>query len=109
MRLIRNERAYIRILDDFAAQRVSASMFVPRFRHLWHLDQAVGIDSVQPMSGARVNTAGLYGLLDSIDSLCGAYADNLPAGCGYRVSEEQFRKEIESMTSELRLPGAHEA
>jgi len=109
MKLIRDERAYRGILDDFVAQRISASVFVPRFRNLWHLDQAVGIDSVQPMSGARVNTAGLYGLLDSIDSLCNTYVHNLPAGCGYRVSEEQFRKEIESMTSELRLPGAHEA
>ena len=101
MRLIRDEQAYFRILDDFVAQRVSAAVFIARFRHQWQCDGAEGIDSVQSMIGAPHNQAGLYGLLDSIDSLCTTYAHNLPSGCGYRVSEEQFRKEVESMTDTL--------
>jgi len=109
MRLIRDEQAYFRILDDFVAQRVSAAVFIARFRHQWQCDGAEGIDSLQAMSGAPHNQAGLYGLLDSIDSLCGTYARNLPSGSGYRVSEEQFRKEVESLTDTLSHPGTGRA
>ena len=101
MRLIRDEQAYFQLLDDFVAQRVSAAVFIARFRHQWQCDGAEGIDSVLAMSGASHNQAGLYGLLDSIDTLCSTYAHNLPSGCGYRVSEEQFRKEVESLTETL--------
>ena len=103
MRLIRDEEAYFQILDDFVAQRVSASVFIARFRHQWQCDGAEGIASVLAMSGASHNQAGLYGLLDSIDTLCRTYVNNLPSGCGYRVSEEQFRKEVESLVSALPL------
>ena len=107
MRLIRDELAYRRILDDFVAQRVSAVVFMSRFRHLWECDGAEGVDSVLAMSGAPHNEAGLYGLLDSINTLCETFARNLPSGCGYRVSEEQFRKEIQSLTSALPPAGLH--
>ena len=105
MRLIRDEEAYFQILDDFVAQRVSASVFIARFRHQWQCDGAEGFDSVLAMSGASHNQAGLYGLLDSIATLCRTYAHNLPSGCGYRVSEEQFRKEVESLAGTLLRPG----
>ena len=105
MRLIRDEQAYFRILDDFVARRASAAVFISRFRHQWQCDGAEGIDSVLAMTGASHNQAGLYGLQDSIDSLCSTYVDNLPSGCGYRVSEEQFRKEVESLTDALPHPG----
>jgi len=101
MRLLRDEQAYFRILGDFVAGRVSAAVFIARFRHQWQCDGAEGIDSVLAMSGAPQNQAGLYGRLASIDSLCRTYAHNLPSGCGYRVSEEQFRKEVESLTDTL--------
>jgi hypothetical protein len=109
MRLIRDEQAYFRILGDFVARRVSAAVFIARFRHQWQGDGAEGFASARAMSGAPHNQAGLYGLLDSIDSLCGTYADNLPSGCGYRVSEEQFRKEVESLTDTLPQPGTGQA
>ena len=40
MRLIRDEQAYFRIVDDFVARRVSAAVFIPRFQHLWRGDGA---------------------------------------------------------------------
>jgi len=109
MRLIRDEQAYFRILGDFVAQRVGAAAFIARFRQQWQCDDAEGIDSLLAMSGAPHNQAGLYGLLDSIDTLCRTYAHNLPSGCGYRVSEEQFRKEVESLTDTLPHPGTGQA
>ena len=101
MRLIHDEQAYFLALSDFVEQRVSAAVFMTRFRHLWECDGAEGVDSVLAMSDAPRNQAGLYGLLDSINTLCETFAHNLPSGCGYRVSEEQFRKEVQSLTSLL--------
>ncbi len=101
MRLIRDEQAYFRTLSDFVEQRVSADVFMERFRHLRECDGVEGVDSVLAMSGAPHDQAGLYAILDSIDTLCEAFASNLPSGCGYRVSEEQFRKEVQSLTSAL--------
>jgi len=109
MRLLRDEQAYFQILDDFVTKRVSAAAFIARFRHQWQCDGAEGIDSVLAMSRAPHNQAGLYGRLASIDSLCRTYAHNLPSGCGYRVSEEQFRKEVESLTDSLPHPGVGRA
>ncbi len=103
MRLIRDEQAYFRTLSDFVEQRVSAAVFMPRFRHLWECDDAESVASVLAMSDAPHNQAGLYGLLDSINTLCETFARNLPSGCGYRVSEEQFRKEVQSLASTLPL------
>lgn len=101
MRLIRDEPVYFRMLDDFVAQRLSAATFIPRFLHQWQCDGAEGIDIVSAMSGAADNQAGLYALLDSINTLCRTYVMNLPSGRGYRVSEEQLRKEVESLTRPL--------
>jgi hypothetical protein len=103
VRLIRDEQAYFRTLSDFVEQRVSAAAFMTRFRHLWECDGAEGVDSVVAMSGAPHNQASLYGVLDSINTLCETFARNLPSGCGYRVSEEQFRKEVQSLVSTLLL------
>ena len=103
MRLIRDEQAYFRVVSDFVDERASAAVFMARFRHLWECDGAEGVDSVLAMSGVTHDQAGLYGLLDSINTLCGTFAHNLPSGCGYRVSEEQFRKEVQSLTSALPL------
>ena len=101
MRLIRDEQAYFRTLSDFVEQRTSAAVFMTRFRHLWECDGADGVDGVLAMSDAPHNQAGLYGFLDSIARLCETFARNLPSHCGYRVSEEQFRKEVQSLTSAL--------
>jgi len=106
MRLIRDEQAYFRMLDDFVARRVGAAVFIARFRHQWAGDGAAAIASVPATSGAGPVRAGLYGLLDSIATLCATYAHNLPSGCGYRVSEEQFRKEVASLSDTLPHPGA---
>ena len=105
MPVIHDEQAWFRILDDFVAQRVSAAVFMARFRHRWQCDGAQGMAGVPAMTGASHDRAGLQGLLDSIDGLCRTYAHNLPSGCGYRVSEEQFRKEVESLADTLLRPG----
>ena len=103
MRPIRDEQAYFRILDDFVARRVSAAVFMPRFQHLWQCDGADGIDSVVATTHVADDHAGLYGLFAAINALCETYAYNLPDGRGYRVSEEQFRKEVQSRTLALPL------
>jgi hypothetical protein len=109
MRLIRDEQAYFRILDDFVARRVGAAVFMARFRHQWQGDGAEGIDSVLAMSAAPHDPGGLHALLEAVESLCTTYAHDLPPGCGYRVSEEQFRKEVASLTGALPHPGLDRA
>ena len=41
--------------------------------------------------------SGPYGVLASINGLCVAYSNSLAPSRGYRVSEEQFRKEVQSL------------
>lgn len=107
-----SQRAHLAVLDDFVAGRTSAAAFIARFEDLWRRD-AVGafdVDDGSPVAGRDVGgAAGLHGILGSVESLCASYAQSLPDGCGYRVSEEQFRKEIESLTSGLRLAGVRRA
>ena len=109
MRLVRDEHACLAALDDFVAGRVGAAVFIAHFRQLWQRDRVDGVDGVQAMREGADNAAVLHGLLDSVGSLCATYAQSLAPGGGYRVSEEQFRKEIRSMTAELALPGGREA
>ena len=106
MRLIRDERAYRRVLGDFLGCRSSARVFISRFSHLWRCDGAALARSavVAPAFGAE---PGFYGLMDTINSLCEEYAGSLADGCGYRVSEEQFRKEIEGLMSETSHAASH--
>jgi len=106
MRLMRDEQACLRILDDFVARRVNAAVFMARFRQQWQCDGAEGLDGVPAPGGAPPGQAAVFGLLESIDGLCSTYAHNLPSGCGYRVSEEQFRKEVASLADALPHPGA---
>ena len=103
MRLIRDERAYRRVLGNFLGCRSSADVFISRFSHLWRCDGAPLVCNahVTPAFGAR---PGFYGLMDSINSLCEEYSSSQPNGCGYRVSEEQFRKEVESLVSQRSHP-----
>jgi hypothetical protein len=103
MRRIRDEQAYFRIVDDFVARRVSAAVFIPRFRHLWQGDGPDRIDSAVANTHVADDHAGPYGLFAGINALCETYAYNLPDGRGYRVSEEQFRKEVQSRTLALPL------
>jgi hypothetical protein len=97
MRLLRDEQAYSQILHDFVAQRLDGRNFILRFQKLWDCDRAEGVEGVLAMQRARSGLAGLYGFLDSVHALCAIYVHNLPAESGYRVSEEQFRKEIASL------------
>jgi hypothetical protein len=106
MRLIRDDGAYRRLLDDFVAQRVGAAVFIARFRHLWACDGAQGIDSVPATGGAPDDRPGLPGALEAIGDLCETFARSLAPGCGYRVSEEQFRKEVQGLASALPLARA---
>jgi hypothetical protein len=97
MRLIGDERAYRRVLGNFVACRSSAEVFISRFSHLWRCDGApLGGCSVE-VPPALASGPGFYGLMDTINSLCEDYSSSLADGCGYRVSEEQFRKEIEAL------------
>ncbi len=99
MKLLRDEQAYRQIVDDFVATRVDARNFILRFQKLWDCDRAEGVDGVLAMQHAKSGLAGLYGYLDSVSALCTTYLRNLSPSGGYRVSEEQFRKEIEGMVS----------
>ncbi|MEO6531959.1 MAG: hypothetical protein ABIO06_00130 [Pseudolysinimonas sp.] len=104
MRLLRDEQQYLRILDDFVARRLDATGFIAGFRHLWRCDGADGIDGFLASKGIS-EQGGLYGLLDTVNALCETYEHNLPSGSGYRVSEEQFRKEVDSILATLPLAG----
>ena len=99
MKLLRDEQAYRQILDDFVARRQDARDFVRGFRTLWDGDRADSVARVREMQRGEPGSAGLYGFLDSVSELCTAYMHCLPADAGYRVSEEQFRKEIEAMAN----------
>ena len=99
MKLLKDEQAYRQIMDDFVAKRLDARDFILRFQKLWDCDRAEGVDGVLAMQHAESGLAGLYGFLDSVSALCSTYGHCLPADGGYRVSEEQFRKEIEAMVS----------
>jgi hypothetical protein len=94
-RLIQDERPYAAVVRLFVDRHIGAAEFLARFAHLWHCDGSEGIfgrEAIIPMT--RAETA-LYGTLDALNELCEVYWSSLPDGCGYRVSEEQFRKEIE--------------
>ena len=97
MKLLRDEQAYRQIVDDFVARRLDAGNFIVRFQKLWDCDRAEGIAGVLAMQRSKSGLAGLYGFLDSVSALCATYLRNLLPTGGYRVSEEQFRKEIEGM------------
>jgi len=99
MKLLKDEQAYRQIMDDFVAKRLDARDFILRFQKLWDCDRAEGVGSVLAMQHAEPGLAGLYGFLDSVSALCTTYRRCLPVDGGYRVSEEQFRKEIEGMLS----------
>ena len=99
MRLLHDEQAYRRVLGDFVASRLDAGAFILRFRHLWKCDGVAGVDRVPAIPGTVPAQPGLYGVLDSVNALCATYTRGLPPGCDYRVSEEQFRKEVGSLTS----------
>lgn len=105
MRTIRDQQAYFRVLDDFVARRVSAAVFIPCFQHLWRCDGAGGFDGIVAKTHMADDRSGICGLFAAIDALCETYAYNLPDGRGYRVSEEQFRKEVQSRTLALPLSG----
>ena len=102
MRLLQDEQAYLRVVNDFVEERLKAVTFIPRFQHLWRCDGAAALDGALAAGGHRDDQARLYGVLDSVNDLCADYTGSLPSGHGYRVSEEQFRKEVESLTSSLR-------
>lgn len=98
MRLILDEGAYRRVLGNFLDCRSSAEVFISRFSHLWRCDGApVGACSADVASAIFGAGPGFYGLMDTINSLCEEYSRSLADGGGYRVSEEQFRKEIEAL------------
>ncbi len=109
MKLLRDEQAYRQIVDDFVAGRVNARNFVLHFQKLWDCDRAEGVEGVLAMQHAKSGSAGLYGFLDSVSALCTTYTRCLPSDGGYRVSEEQFRKEIEGMLSAWPAPSQSEA
>jgi hypothetical protein len=68
-------------IDRFVSQRDPASAFLSRFDELWAEGETQDADSV----------------LRSVRHLCLAYAHALAPGAGYRVREEQFRVEVQSL------------
>ncbi len=109
MKLLRDEQAYRQIVDDFVAKRLNARNFVLHFQKLWDGDRAEGVEGVLAMQHAKSGVVGLYGFLDSVSVLCTTYARCLPSDGGYRVSEEQFRKEVEVMMSAWPAPAQSES
>lgn len=99
MKLIHDEHAYRHVLEKFLGCRSSADDFVSRFSHLWRCDCAPIARDADATQAVQAGP-GFYGLMDSINSLCEEYASSLEDGCGYRVSAEQFRKEIEALVGE---------
>jgi len=70
-------------VDRFVSQRDTASAFLARFEELLGCAESQDIDIV----------------LRSIQKLCLAYTAALEPGAGCRVSEEQFRVEVQSLTA----------
>ena len=98
-RLLDDESAYREILARFVDGRLDATDFLAGFLHLWRRDAATASrPSAQADPPARDQTA-LYAVLDAVNALCEAYARALVPDGGYRVSEEQFRKEILCLVS----------
>ncbi|MDP9043554.1 MAG: hypothetical protein M3O01_01990 [Pseudomonadota bacterium] len=77
-------------VTNFILERSTADDFLPRFAGKWlHVKS-------RPLPGPQALAAqSLRRGLDDIGKLCETYARALPDGCGYRVSEAQFRREIE--------------
>jgi hypothetical protein len=102
MKLIGEAQTYRDVLDDFVHERLSAAEFLARFFHLWRCDSVARIEAAAtvPMSH---DAAVQYGGLDSIHALCEDYARSLPDGCGYRVSERQFRLNVQALARSHRL------
>jgi hypothetical protein len=98
MRLIQNERAYAELIEAFVEGRASAEEFLPLFSHLWRCDANGHLNDGATISMTDAER-GFYGAIDSISNLCECYRQSFPAGCGYRVSAEQFRKQLESLAS----------
>jgi hypothetical protein len=97
--LIQDEKPYADLVKRFTGRRLGAAEFLPRFAHLWRCEGADGAfdnRTIVPMTRAE---SSLYGALDRINELCELYWRNLPEGQGCRVSEEQFRQEVESEAS----------
>ncbi len=100
MKLIQDEGAYRQLIQKFLAGRSTAGAFISSLSRLWKSDGApVGGNSAVDADADThpAITPGFYGLMDSVNSLCEDYTRCLPDGCGYRVSEEQFRHEIEAL------------
>lgn len=106
MKLIRDEHAYLRVLDNFLDCRSSADVFIARFSHLWRCDCAPIVRDADATPALPAGH-GFYGLMDSINSLCEEYASSLEDGGGYRVSAEQFRKEIEALVGKSSHPSGN--
>jgi hypothetical protein len=103
--LIHDQRAYERVLKSFVAGGVPASSFISCFARLWKRDGAP-IDSHAEAGSQAAAEPGFYGRMDAVNALCEDYTSCLPDGCGYRVSEEQFRKEIERLAGVAASPRA---
>ncbi|MEO5688581.1 MAG: hypothetical protein ABIR54_14585 [Burkholderiaceae bacterium] len=96
MNLIHDERAYRKVLANFVSSRVGATVFISNFAHLWKCDGAP-IDGDPDIGRKPGSGPGFYGCMDAVNALCVEYTRSLPDGFGYRVSEEQFRREIQAL------------
>jgi len=88
----RRETAYRWLVEEFVCRDLSAPEFLSRFTTLWNHDQ-LRVDGVEAVPWPRVKGQSLSALR-ALHGLCATYSRNLPDGAGYRVSEEQFRREV---------------
>ena len=109
MKLTGDEHACAEVIAGFVQRRLSAREFVPRFARLWRRDGADGTPATTRAVPIRRVESEVCALLDSINDLCETYSRSLPPGCGYRVSEEQFRKQVQAMaaTNQVLDAGTH--
>ena len=88
------------LVSDFVQWRMSADDFLPRFTQLWRSgDPDTSLPKVETRKHHVHLESSIQGVLDSINELSETYRRCLPTGAGYRVSEEQFRKAIQSLAS----------
>lgn len=91
-RLIRDERAYLRVVEDFVLGQVSDNEFLSRFSQLWWCDSPTrGNDDVKPIP-MTAEEAALSRTLGSINDLCEAHWRSLLGHREPKTHAEQFRQ-----------------
>lgn len=86
------------LVGSFVRKQLTADEFLLSFFAKWPDVRSAGGSGVPSSTGRMTQLqSNSYGVLASINGLCEAYSSSLPSGAGYRVSEEQFRQEVQHL------------